>query len=215
MIVGISGVCKKYTRPKVSRNILPPGPDGCEYTNEAECIIDELCAWIPHGMIYQCWIISQSFWSLNYNFIWCIYIISGRMQYNYSIFVFWNTDICKITHHGGCKQWVNKNLKMKGGFHLNREYTVDECYALCKKEPECGGFFRTKDSERGKSKGSCLLYRKGCTNDGNPNFEYYALADCQTNSNLLIHFAVFWNPYCHYYNSIYIKKDTPYYSTIM
>jgi len=79
---------------------------------------------------------------------------------------------------------------MKGGFHLNREYTVDECYALCKKEPECGGFFRTKDSAPGMSKGSCLLYREGCTTDGNPNLEYYALTDCQINGNLLIHFAV-------------------------
>ena len=68
---------------------------------------------------------------------------------------------------------------------------MEECYTLCKKEPECGGFFRTKDSKPGMSKSSCLLYREGCTNDENPNFEYYALADCQINGNLLIHLPCF------------------------
>ena len=74
---------------------------------------------------------------------------------------------------------------------MDREYTVEECYALCKKKPECGGFFRTKKKGQGKSKGSCLLYREGCTSDGNRNMEYYAMADCQKNCNLFIHLPVF------------------------
>ena len=73
---------------------------------------------------------------------------------------------------------------------MDREYTVEECYALCEKESACGGFFRTKKKLSGKAIGSCLLYRDGCTNDENANVEYYSMTDCQRNSNLFVWFTV-------------------------
>ena len=80
---------------------------------------------------------------------------------------------------------------------MDRAYTVEECYALCTNEPQCGGFVITKaeiDSDLmydksniggQASKGSCLLYREGCTSSGQDwLYDYYEMKDCQKNSKL-------------------------------
>ena len=57
MIVGLGGVCEwKYwdSIGGIENNPDSEYHDLCEYTDEAECISDGLCDWIPHGMIYQC-----------------------------------------------------------------------------------------------------------------------------------------------------------------
>ena len=90
---------------------------------------------------------------------------------------------------------------------MDRQYTVEECYALCKNEPQCGGFaiFKTKidasifgskeipkyqkrwiqDIDEKVSKGSCLLYREGCTKGGRVDlFDWYDMKECPYNSKL-------------------------------
>ena len=94
-----------------------------------------------------------------------------------------------MTYQGGCKEWTDKNLQEKGGFYADKIYTVKECYDLCLKESECGGFFITKATAGGIPIGSCLLYSEGCTNDGNANMLHYALEDCQTKSNIFLYLS--------------------------
>ena len=76
------------------------------------------------------------------------------------------------------------NLKKENGFYTDREYTVDECHALCQAKAECGAFFiaNTKITHR-MNKGSCLLYKKGCENDGNSKFDHYSMTDCLNTGN--------------------------------
>ena len=100
--------------------------------------------------------------------------------------------ICKKTYLGGCKNSNSKSLRDDGGFYNDREYTVNECYALCSrhntsygKESNCGVFFIRLIQMGEAKKGSCLLYKAGCTNNGDRNFQHYAMTDC-TNLHALI-----------------------------
>ena len=64
---------------------------------------------------------------------------------------------------------------------MDRQYTVEECYALCTNEPDCGAFVITKVNfdtdlldvlvsrkqvDGQFPKAACLLFREGCNREG-------------------------------------------------
>ena len=72
----------------------------------------------------------------------------------------------------------------ENGFYTDREYTVDECHALCQAKAECGSFFIANTKiKNGMNKGSCLLYKKGCESNGDVRFDHYSMADCTNKGN--------------------------------
>ena len=72
------------------------------------------------------------------------------------------------------------NLEKDNGFYTYQEYTVEQCHALCIRRADCGGFFiPNTDIRKGMNKGSCLLYKKGCENNGDVRFDHYTMADCK------------------------------------
>ena len=58
----------------------------------------------------------------------------------------------------------------------DREYTEAECYGKCTLEADCGGFFLGTATE--DKAGWCYLVKAGCTDDDNPEWDYFAMTDC-------------------------------------
>ena len=85
----------------------------------------------------------------------------------------WAGPTCSRTYEGGCGNYEQKKLNKE---FTDREYTEEECYGLCKAEADCGGFFLGTATE--DKKGWCYLVREGCTDDDNPKWDYFAMADC-------------------------------------
>ena len=92
------------------------------------------------------------------------------------------TRICIPTPDRGCDQWQSLLIKNV----VNRQYTVDECYGLCQENADCGGFFINRVDISSAKKGSCMLYRAGCTGT-NHDLDYYAMADCSASGMLSLH----------------------------
>ena len=83
---------------------------------------------------------------------------------------------------------------------MDRQYTVEECYALCTNEPDCGAFVITKVNfdtdilpvhvsrkqvDGQFPKAACLLFREGCNREGSTLlFDTYEMKDCQNKSKL-------------------------------
>ena len=76
---------------------------------------------------------------------------------------------CKATFKGGCKQYEKLKLKRFG----NRPYSVNECFALCDDNENCGGFFLHNEKK------FCILYKEGCTKTAGDQFTYYSMKDCK------------------------------------
>ena len=76
---------------------------------------------------------------------------------------------CEPTYEGGCTDW--KDYKLEA--FTDRQYSVEECYAMCLKSTECAGFFLKTDTKH------CHLSRKGCSKTQFPSLTYYSLEDCR------------------------------------
>ena len=82
---------------------------------------------------------------------------------------------CKVKYEGGCRNAVSDNLQIFDG--LANEYSMETCYELCSKEPDCDGFLLGKSGK--SNEGYCQTRRAGCKNDNNPTWEYYSIDDCK------------------------------------
>lgn len=89
--------------------------------------------------------------------------------------------MCTRTYEGGCGNWDAKTLNMD---YKDRPYTATECRNLCAEVAECGGFLL--GTQTGTLSGYCFLMREGCSDDNNPNWDYYAMDDCTSGINVYI-----------------------------
>ena len=104
--------------------------------------------------------------------LFCNQYLISQISHNFK-----ESEICTKTYEGGCKNIEEKKLSNRLSA---RNYTVGECHHLCTAEPECGGFFLSKETK------NCMLVRDGCINNNNVvEWDYYDMADCITNSKLL------------------------------
>ena len=79
---------------------------------------------------------------------------------------------------GGCGNYDTQTLSIN---FQDREYSTQECYALCKVTDECGGFLF------GTSTKHCFLVRSGCTTTNDETWDYYSMDDCSTRNSKCFH----------------------------
>ena len=87
--------------------------------------------------------------------------------------------ICIPTPQRGCDQWQSLLIEN----FVDRQYTVEQCYGLCQENADCGGFFINRVDISSAKKGSCMLYRAGCTGK-NLDLDYYAMTNCSASGML-------------------------------
>ena len=106
-------------------------------------------------------------------------------------FLYLDAGICIPTPRGGCDQWRSLTLGHYATLYDTilgtlRQYTVEECYGLCKENIKCGGFIINRVDIKRAKKGTCMLYNSGCTGN-NSDVDYYDMTNCSASGMLLLY----------------------------
>merc|ERR1719163_2310489 len=84
------------------------------------------------------------------------------------------TQICTRTYEGGCGNWASLGL-LNPWAYTDKTYTMQECHDLCKANSQCGGFFMATAANTALP-GACLIFKAGCTDDDNAQWDYYDMS---------------------------------------